>query len=57
MCKEKVSAKRTIQVTIFYGFLCGMIGVLQIVRGNVSTDSIKSILRSFLSPVMGAGGL
>lgn len=53
VCKEKVSAKRTIQVTIFYGFLCGMIGVLQIVRGNVSTDSIKSILRSFLSPVMG----
>lgn len=53
VCKDKISVKRTIRVTTFYGFFCGMIGILQIVKEGFSIDSIKNIFRCFLSPVMG----
>ena len=55
--KEKISVKRTTLTTAFYGFVCGLIGILGLVKGlnPVSADSAKNLMRCFLSPVMGGG--
>lgn len=55
--KEKISVKRTILTTIFYGFVCGLIGTFGMVNGRnpVDADTVKNLIRCFLSPVMGGG--